>query len=379
MATELEFTGERFVPGIDGEIVYEHVHRYAFARALVDGKRVLDAACGEGYGSALLAQHAATVTGVDIDAATIVHARERYRDIGNLSFVAGSVAALPLPDASVDAIVSFETIEHLPAADQPRMLAEFARVLAPGGFLVLSAPNRVEYSERRGFANPFHLHEHDRAEVEGLVAKAFAVQQMFRQRVWLGSTIWREGDLRSATAYHGDAQQVSDAALPEAMYFIVLAAAQASALPGPIADLSLFADAAETELRRCNASTREAMRLDAILGERTAMLDRQSEHVLHLERLVAVRDAIVVERDRLLAEQAARMGQFERQEKHRDERHERDALALRELTELRTQLADAHAAAEAQERIIDYRHSLHWWMKLPWLRLRGEWRRLRDG
>ena len=375
MATEIEFTGERFVPGIDGEIVYEHVHRYAFASALVHGKRVLDAACGEGYGSALLARRAASVTGVDIDAATIAHARERYQDIANLSFIAGSVAALPLPDASVDAIVSFETIEHLPAAEQPRMLAEFARVLAPQGILVLSAPNRVEYSERRAFANPFHLHEHDRAEIDALVANAFAIRRVFHQRVWLGSTIWREGgELRSVAAYHGDARQVGDAAPPEAMYFIVLAAAEESALPGSVADLSLFADAAETELQRCNASTREAMRLDAILGERTAMLDRESEHVRHLENLVAARDAIVAERDRQLAEQAARMAQFERQELQRDER---DTRGQTEAAELRAQLEDAHAAAEAQERIIDYRHTLHWWMKLPWLRMRSGWRHLR--
>ncbi|MCW5579095.1 MAG: class I SAM-dependent methyltransferase, partial [Dokdonella sp.] len=74
----LPFTGERFTPECVREIWYEHWHRYAFARGLVAGKRVLDAACGEGYGSALLAAVAGSVTGVDVDADAIAHARARY-------------------------------------------------------------------------------------------------------------------------------------------------------------------------------------------------------------------------------------------------------------------------------------------------------------
>src|SRR5689334_12156293 len=139
MSAPLEFTGERFVPGIAGGIAHEHWHRYAFARRFVPQRRVVDVACGEGYGSALLAASAATVTGIDIDAATVAHAARQY-GAANVRFAVGSAAALPLPDASADVVVSFETIEHLPAEAQPRMLAEFARVLAPGGIIVLSSP-----------------------------------------------------------------------------------------------------------------------------------------------------------------------------------------------------------------------------------------------
>jgi 2-polyprenyl-3-methyl-5-hydroxy-6-metoxy-1,4-benzoquinol methylase len=70
---ELPFTGERFVPGTKGEIWIEHWHRYHFASRWVAGKRVLDVACGEGYGAALLARRAAHVTGVDLSAAAIEH------------------------------------------------------------------------------------------------------------------------------------------------------------------------------------------------------------------------------------------------------------------------------------------------------------------
>ncbi|MBP6564074.1 MAG: class I SAM-dependent methyltransferase, partial [Burkholderiales bacterium] len=278
MAHDLTFTGERFVPGIEGEIVYEHVHRYAFARRYAAGRRVLDAACGEGYGSAILAGAAREVVGVDIDPATVAHARASYASVRNLSFVEGSAAKLPLPDASVDLVVSFETIEHLEAGDQPRMLAEFARVLADDGTLVLSAPNRPEYSESRGYVNPFHRHEHDRAELDRLLDAHFPARAWHAQRVWLGSTVWREGGgADDVEAFVGDASAVAKAPVPPAMYFVVVAARRAAALPPPAAALSLFSDAGETELKRAASAAAEAMRLDGLLKDR--------------ERIVAERDA----------------------------------------------------------------------------------------
>ncbi len=157
---------------------------------------MLDVACGEGYGSALLAQAAAQVIGVDISTGG-GRARARHlRCASNLRFEAASATALPLPDASVDVVVSFETIEHLAPADQPRMLAEIARVLAPGGVLVVSAPNPVEYSRARNYRNPFHLHEPERDELAALLAVAFPAQRWYRQRRYFGSALWAEGPER---------------------------------------------------------------------------------------------------------------------------------------------------------------------------------------
>jgi len=137
MGPELTFTGERFLPSCSGEIAYEHWHRYAFARQFVGGCHVLDAACGEGYGTALLGAVAATVVGVDIDADAIAHAAARYGITDRVRFLEGSCADLPLADAAFDVVVSFETIEHVEAEDQSRMLAEFARVLKPDGLLII--------------------------------------------------------------------------------------------------------------------------------------------------------------------------------------------------------------------------------------------------
>ena len=190
--SEFEFTGERFVPGVPGEIAHEHWHRYAFARRFVAGRRTLDVACGEGYGSALLAGAAASVVGVDVADDVVAHASARYRDRPNLRFEAGSAARLPLADASVDAVVSFETIEHLPRDDQPGMLAEIARVLVDGGVLILSAPNPVEYSEKRDYRNPFHIHEPAREELDALLARHFTARRWYRQRRYFGSALWCE-------------------------------------------------------------------------------------------------------------------------------------------------------------------------------------------
>ena len=92
MSEQLDFTGERFTPDCPREIWYEHFHRYVFAQALVTGKTVLDAACGEGYGSALLARTAASVVGVDLAAEAILHAKTRYCGFENLDFIVESRA-----------------------------------------------------------------------------------------------------------------------------------------------------------------------------------------------------------------------------------------------------------------------------------------------
>ena len=142
----LEWTGERFVPWIrESAIAYEHLHRYAYAAELVTDKRVLDMACGEGYGSNLLAAGAASVIGVDIDEKVIRHASAKYGST-KLQFLSGSITALPIPDDhSFDVIVCFEAIEHI--EDQDALLAEVQRLLKPDGVFIVSTPNKAVYHD----------------------------------------------------------------------------------------------------------------------------------------------------------------------------------------------------------------------------------------
>ena len=108
-----EFTGERVIPGeVEVDLLNEHMARYTFATRLARGKRVLDAGCGAGYGSAELARNADTVVGVDCAAEAIEFARTHYA-AHNLTFEVGSCEALPCDDATFGLVVAFEVIEHL--------------------------------------------------------------------------------------------------------------------------------------------------------------------------------------------------------------------------------------------------------------------------
>lgn len=185
--TELSWTGERYVPQIKGSIALEHLHRYAMATEFVKGKRVLDVASGEGYGSQMLARTAAFVTGVDIDERSILHAQKKYQK-NNLVFKQGSCTAIPLPDHSIDIVVSFETIEHI--KEHEKFLSEIKRVLVPDGSLIISSPEKHAYTEIPKHDNAFHIKELYREEFEILLEKFFKNCSILGQRVLYGCGIF---------------------------------------------------------------------------------------------------------------------------------------------------------------------------------------------
>jgi len=182
----LPFTGERYVPELEGQIALEHFHRYMIARDLAPGKTVVDIACGEGYGSSLLSDVAAKVIGVDIDAQSVRHARARYQ-ASNVEFLVGSAAEIPIESNSVDLVVSFETIEHHDEHD--KMMQEVKRILKPGGRLLISSPDKQNYSIGPKYVNPYHVKELFVEEFRVLLNQHFKNHSMLGQRVLYGSIL----------------------------------------------------------------------------------------------------------------------------------------------------------------------------------------------
>ena len=345
VSDELPFTGERFVPGTRGEIWVEHWHRYHFAARWAAGKRVLDVACGEGYGSALLARHAARVTGIDISPQAVAHAQKAYAALGNADFVCAPCQRLPLPDASIDLAVSFETLEHI--TEQDEFLDELARVLTPEGVLVLSCPNKLEYSDKRGFVNEFHVKELYREELEALVAARFPAAEWYGQRPTFFSLIAPDAEAAGRTDAH--LVEVSEAApdrasprLSHPLYFLVLCSRASASLAALPPTLSVLADRDdwvhqdyEKVMRYQEYNAAQAKSLEQKLEEQSREMARTAKDGADLRTAISLQEAA-------LAAQKALM----------------EATVAAQAAEL--------AARDAE---LLRRRGWRWWLKLPFIRL----------
>ncbi len=183
-APTLPLTGERLVPGAhpDHIVEAEHLARYELAATLAPGKVVLDAGCGAGYGSAILARAGAhSVAGVDADGPTVAFAQDRYGDVAR--FDVANLMSLPFADDSFDLVVCFEAIEHV--VEHQVALDELRRVTSPEGALAISSPNRGVYRED----NPFHVHEMTTEELREELAGRFANVGVYRQQVHMASLV----------------------------------------------------------------------------------------------------------------------------------------------------------------------------------------------
>jgi SAM-dependent methyltransferase len=174
----LALTGERTLPDVPLENYWfrRHLAVYEWIARRVAGCRVLDMACGEGYGSAVMARNAASVVGLDANLEAHEHAKLRYR-AANLSFERGMVENFGEP-GSFDVVVFLQTIEHV--FDPPAVLAHHRALLAPGGTVYVSTPNLLtiapEGADKSG--NPWHIREYRAAEFQRLCASAFPSVQM---------------------------------------------------------------------------------------------------------------------------------------------------------------------------------------------------------
>ncbi len=275
--SQLEFTGERFTPECVREIAYEHWHRYAWAAEVVRGKRVLDAACGEGYGSRLLSARAGHVTGLDVSEQAIVHARQRYQ-ADNLAFETGDATRLPFAEDSFDVVVSFETLEHLEAQDQ--LLAEFRRVLRADGFLLISSPDRKTYSDDRNYDNPFHVRELYRDEFEALIGRHFPAHRLWGQKLMFLSALWQLEGEEGVQHLLDDEGSVEASSTPaySPLYFLAAAAGNADCLPA-IPGHSFYGDCNESVYTHYNEEVARHIRAGTLLAERDVEIRQLRERL----------------------------------------------------------------------------------------------------
>jgi SAM-dependent methyltransferase len=172
---------ERLMPGTLEWEVYRHEHeqRYRFFSDDYRGLDILDAACGVGYGSAIIAECGArSVTGIDVDASALEYAGKNYARPG-VSFAQASAERLTELGRTFDLVVSFETIEHLP--DPPGFLREVRQVLRPGGRFICSTPNRDFGGKGKDHENPYHLSEMSLQEFADAFGKYFIIEDRFHQ------------------------------------------------------------------------------------------------------------------------------------------------------------------------------------------------------
>jgi len=329
----MKFTGERYVPTEQGEIRLEHYHRYVIALDGIAGKDVLDLACGEGYGSFLMAKVAGKVTGVDVSAKAIRHANSSYaKRAKNLKFQKGNAIDLDLPDAAFDVVVSFETIEHL--AEQSKMLAEIRRVLRPDGVLIISSPNRPIYSDVGRYQNEFHVKELDFNELDALLRVHFAAVRYFGQRLIIGSAmmpIYEQSAHLRVFGDNGEQFNPWSGRLVDPVYFLAVCGASESCLPNLHSSILLpeSHDLLKKYLGYAKSITEPDGRISSLtqtVAERDGQIeayrlqaeefDRQlraaNTQIAGLNQTVAERGGQLVEFKQVVADRDVRIGDFEK-------------------------------------------------------------------
>lgn len=173
----------------------EHVARYQFAAPRVAGQRVLDIACGSGYGMPLMQASSRFVVGVDVEWEAVQKTRSEITN-GSAWVMLADGCRLPFGDASFDAVTSFETLEHLEQRSQ--FLAELRRVMTPQGVCILSTPNANYTQPVNGKpTNPYHVFEYTPAELRTELEQHFTINAL------LGQTL----DARFVIPPFWDAQQ----------------------------------------------------------------------------------------------------------------------------------------------------------------------------
>jgi len=171
----MKFTGERaIVSQMSVVIEKEHLDRYYYLKEYVNGKRVLDVACGSGYGSEIIANYGCSLyLGIDVSEEAIKYARKHYKR-DNVNFICeNGIDLRSVGDNEFDVVVSYETIEHIKRYDL--FLKELKRVTKPNGTIIISTPNK-KYSSPNKIQpiNKYHVIEFYFNDFYSLLGKYFS-------------------------------------------------------------------------------------------------------------------------------------------------------------------------------------------------------------
>ena len=318
-------TGERmYLEEDNAQLSLEHLHRYSLAAKYCKGKRVLDAACGSGYGSVILSQIAEKTIGIDIDKEVVDTNQGR---LGNdkLCFKCASIDDLPFEDNSFDVVVSFETIEHVKAEVQDRFLMEVKRVLTPTGLLIISTPDKKFYSDFTGIKNPFHIKEFYRIEFEEKLAEFFKSHVLKRQQTYPISLIC--GDEFKFAVYKYDYFKkdcvAAEAVLDNMRFDYLISICSDSNIPMIESSfcideqMSVFGafrgngaqNAANVYLPQIKSLELQAVELNnsnhAIAMDRDRAISERNAIAVDRDRAISERNAIAADRDRAISERNA--------------------------------------------------------------------------
>lgn len=281
-----EYTGERFIPEeCTGEIAIEHFQRYQFAKQLVKGKIVLDAACGEGYGSSLLSQDAEKVVGLDLDKETVVKATEKYGN-NKVSFLTGSIEKLPFDDYCFDVVVSYETIEHVASEAQCTFLREIRRVLKPDGILIISTPNKAVYTDLVKGDNSYHIKEFYPGEFQSFLTRYFGTIEIFCQYPDLGYFLSRQKENIHLYSKKGKSQE-------ECRYIIAVCCENSNNYKINTTGLTMFDDSMYYELNRyVHQAERDIIKLktesESFSNKLEKSIKEQKEYISRLENDISL-------------------------------------------------------------------------------------------
>ena len=329
---------DQYAPELTDDIELELRHQYLMALELAKGKDVLDIASGGGYGSAMLATGAASVIGVDISEHAVEHARARHPG-KNLKFIKGDCANIPLPDSSVDLVVSFETIEHRNELEQ--MMKEIKRVLRKNGLLLISSSDKFNYSVEPNYKNPRHVNELFEEGLKAIMGSYFSHCTYYMQRIISGSAIIAVGnatDFRSDYSFQENEVRHFEA-LRKAINWIALA----SDMEFPDAPSGIYESYTFFARHDAEIATRDAL----ITGRDAIIADRDAQASLHMVEISNLkRDARKneIERYRLKIDCAAMKLQHDREISEKDRALTTSSAKVADLTE-RLQTTTTHHAS----------------------------------